>query len=141
MYSKLICKKCNEEYPYWHFEWKSTGGLNSRTCEKCRYHQNYVLRELKKQYKEPANGKCNCCGKIKEKLVLDHCHSKDTFRGWICKECNMAIGGLGDNIKGVWKAFLYLLKSETNLTKNKQVYNFHKLWQRYLKVNLKVVLW
>tara|TARA_B100001094_G_C17529350_1_gene483876 strand:+ start:316 stop:459 length:144 start_codon:yes stop_codon:yes gene_type:complete len=34
------------------------------------------------------------------------------FRGWICKDCNAAIGKLGDDLKGVESARIYLMEFE-----------------------------
>jgi len=40
--------------------------------------------------------------------VLDHCHTTQEFRGWLCSDCNVAIGKLGDDTQGVLKALDYL---------------------------------
>jgi hypothetical protein len=44
-------------------------------------------------------------------LVVDHCHKSQEFRGWLCSDCNGAIGKLGDNLMGVLQAADYLYKS------------------------------
>ena len=49
------------------------------------------------------------------KIVLDHCHDTESFRGWICYACNQGIGKLGDNLEGVVKAALYLSNNNINL--------------------------
>jgi hypothetical protein len=56
---------------------------------------------------------CECCGgkETGRVLALDHCHLTKTFRGWLCAECNTAIGKLGDEIIGVLKALNYLLRA------------------------------
>lgn len=41
-------------------------------------------------------------------LALDHDHGTGTFRGWLCGQCNTALGLLGDSIEGVEKAAAYL---------------------------------
>ena len=64
----------------------------------------------------PITTHCECCGKEyiqqptkrKDSLCLDHDPVKGTFRGWICRQCNTAIGLLGDNLDGVKKAVSYL---------------------------------
>ena len=45
-------------------------------------------------------------------LVLDHCHTTGIFRGWLCADCNLALGKLGDNKQGITKALAYLNKVE-----------------------------
>jgi hypothetical protein len=35
--------------------------------------------------------------------VLDHCHLTNKFRGSICKQCNLIVGQLGDDVKTIVK--------------------------------------
>jgi hypothetical protein len=49
---------------------------------------------------------------------LDHDHSDDSFRGWLCEPCNTGLGKLGDNLDGVIKAVNYLI-----MTKNRNQQN------------------
>jgi hypothetical protein len=53
---------------------------------------------------------CECCGRssTKKALNLDHCHVSGVFRGWLCSQCNTAIGLLGDNLNGAKRAVRYL---------------------------------
>jgi Recombination endonuclease VII len=62
----------------------------------------------------PAPVICECCGKepLSGPLHLDHDHTTGAFRGWLCKECNMAIGKLGDTLDGIERARAYLLRAE-----------------------------
>lgn len=56
---------------------------------------------------------CECCGRLPETvLCLDHDHVTLKFRGWICRQCNAAIGQLGDTIEGVQKALAYLKRTQ-----------------------------
>ena len=81
--------------------------LDSR-CKECIAHQVKVRRGLIKT-SPLAPEVCDCCGRRSEKsLVLDHCHVNNTFRGWLCEECNFGIGKLGDDIDGVKRAIEYL---------------------------------
>lgn len=60
----------------------------------------------------PRPDRCDCCGgppPHDRGLALDHCHETGEFRGWLCTKCNVAIGGLGDNLHGVLRAVSYLL--------------------------------
>jgi hypothetical protein len=59
----------------------------------------------------PCPENCECCGVLRRKarsLDLDHCHVSGQFRGWLCNNCNTAIGKLGDSIDGLMKAVRYL---------------------------------
>ena len=58
---------------------------------------------------------CDCCHKdivTTKTIQLDHCHVKGIFRGWLCKECNISMGNLGDNIEGFIRAIKYLNRTE-----------------------------
>lgn len=64
-------------------------------------------------------GKCAICDKDitffktegKTMAYLDHCHKTGKIRGFLCPQCNTAIGLLGDTIEGLTKAIEYLAKS------------------------------
>lgn len=71
------------------------------------------------KYPEPTRPEaslCECCGKpdSNRRLSLDHCHSTGTFRGWLCKECNMGMGKLGDTVEGLRQAIAYLERAYAN---------------------------
>lgn len=55
----------------------------------------YSLK-LKELYagREKSN-QCEVCYKTCQ-TVFDHCHKNLSFRGWICRECNLALGHVND---------------------------------------------
>ena len=55
---------------------------------------------------------CDCCGKPMERPNFDHCHATGKFRGWLCYNCNIGIGKLGDDIPGLMQAVDYLKRSD-----------------------------
>lgn len=58
---------------------------------------------------------CDCCYKsivTTKTIQLDHCHLTGNFRGWLCKECNISIGNLGDDINSLINVIKYMNKSE-----------------------------
>lgn len=59
------------------------------------------LKELRKQTN------CSICSK-KDKLVVDHCHTKNIIRGMLCQTCNRGLGNFYDNTKYLERAILYL---------------------------------
>lgn len=70
------------------------------------------------QYKmllEQTGGKCPICqnnftSKGKRKVVIDHCHKKNVFRGLICSACNIALGYFDDSLSTLRGAKIYLKK-------------------------------
>jgi hypothetical protein len=54
-------------------------------------------------------------------MCFDHDSTTDTFRGWICQQCNTGIGKLGDNLDLIiHRLTQYKLHAETqtNLSPN-----------------------
>ena len=56
---------------------------------------------------------CECCnsGNGLKRLALDHDHVTGQFRGWLCDNCNMGIGQLGDTKEGLLMALHYMEKN------------------------------
>lgn len=61
----------------------------------------------------PIGTPCENCNKSTEKLIFDHDHDTNEFRGWLCYQCNTAIGNLGDTIEGLKRAIRYLEKNNS----------------------------
>jgi hypothetical protein len=77
--------------------------------------QSRIKRGLPEPTREcPTN--CELCGKPpkSKQLHLDHDHGTGEFRGWLCVNCNTAIGKLGDNVFGLQRAIMYLSRNELN---------------------------
>lgn len=134
------CTKCGAEKEisafYRHPEKKD--GLHS-WCKECKntvdreYHKSPEGRErkrevhLKRKYGislaeydemfDEQNGRCGICGtedtgsRFKH-FTVDHCHDSGAIRGLLCNNCNRGIGLLGDTLKDLSKAVLYLAKNE-----------------------------
>jgi hypothetical protein len=120
---KIQCKDCGlvQKSNQFHWRRKDSGiTLDSRTCRSCRNVDVLIIREHRKNHPEPANSKCQCCGKV-SKLQCDHSHTKSkSFRGYLCSKCNVGIGNLGDNLNGLMNGIKYLSvkltdKQKTNL--------------------------
>lgn len=54
-------------------------------------------------------GLCAIC-KCKEKLVVDHCHTRGKVRGLLCQKCNLLLGHAKDNPQILDTAASYLRK-------------------------------
>jgi hypothetical protein len=103
-----VCTVCEQEKPVTAFskDKQKPDGYYPH-CKVCNNLNTKNRRRLREQNPLPEDSRCECCRKVK-KLVLDHCHKTQSFRGWLCNDCNTALGKLGDNTTGVLKALDYL---------------------------------
>jgi len=77
-----------------------------------------TMDEYDVMYKE-QNGKCAICNKDplehgEYRLSIDHCHQTNKVRGFLCSNCNRALGMLKDNKDVILSAYNYLMKNEDN---------------------------
>lgn len=121
-----VCNKCFKERPMKGFH-KSSGSKDGHvgSCKRC---VQKIKRESDlerkfgltvKDYEEllESQGRaCAVCGRLDDmfgrRLAVDHSHETGEVRGLLCGPCNMAIGLLGDNLRGVRRACRYLEKTE-----------------------------
>ena len=108
-----LCKKCNTIKECTEFRTRGEGKnyrkLLYSHCKECEKKINAHLRELHKH--APTKSKsCNICFKETTRLMLDHDHETNKFRGWLCDNCNRGLSHLGDNIDGLMEAVKYLQK-------------------------------
>lgn len=113
------CIYCKKIKPYSEFAKHPTrfDGLDGR-CKECIKKRVREVKEIRK-VAPPMSECCECCGKKvsdnkhykQNRLCLDHNPTTNKFRGWLCKECNMAIGLLGDTYDSVMKAIYYLKRN------------------------------
>jgi hypothetical protein len=86
------CKECREVYPlnavHWHRHRANAWGYHT-TCKTCANEVRRLVHNLEHGHpKQLAEGRCYACGKETDKLVLDHDHDTNEFRGWACRSCN-----------------------------------------------------
>ena len=84
---------------------KHLASLRARHRElRAKNDPRYLIAERRKRgYPEPTrleSKTCEMCGcpPGKRRLCLDHCHVTNSFRGWLCADCNIGLGRLGDSI-------------------------------------------
>ena len=79
---------------------------------------------------------CDRCGRdpgpkkndlTKAKLVFDHCHETLQHRGWLCDNCNRAMGMLGDDIAGMILSAKYIAKT-TGISKDQVLQQLDDMW-------------
>jgi hypothetical protein len=105
-------------------------------CNPCLSKYNKVLSSIKKENPHPTDPDycCNICGKQEKDLVsnftkggskktvwrLDHDHSTDKFRGFLCDNCNMGVGKLKDDPEIILKALWYTKTNNGNAELSEQ---------------------
>lgn len=111
---RKICTYCGKRKNLKSFPKHSMykDNLDSR-CKHCIKKHTKIRNKLHKKA-PPKPDVCECCGKVPYKWCLDHDHSDDSFRGWLCEPCNTGIGKLGDTLESIVKAFNYLYQSKKN---------------------------
>lgn len=106
--STKICRICNTDKPIEDFH-LDRGSPYSK-CKNCFSEYQKILRQIKKTAPpKPSDGKCECCGKTVTKWICDHYPNTEIFRGWVCGDCNIASGLVGDSYHGAVKLLNYLL--------------------------------
>jgi len=126
-----VCSKCGAEHPlteefFGKNQSTNTGGDKyfRPECKKCTREAGKgknVAYKLAGKPAVPAIGTCcDRCGRnpgpkkndpTKAKLVFDHCHETLVHRGWLCDNCNRAMGMLGDDISGMILSAVYIAKT------------------------------
>ena len=143
----FICCRCGEEKPLDNFQNDKTGRSKFKKvgfCNQCRsltekfskikrYHN--LSKEDFLEILQEQNGKCKICNAEMETfnqgdnkantLCIDHDHYTGKFRGFICNNCNRAIGLFDDNKNIVLSAYKYLLAhdKQSELLENPEVDN------------------
>jgi hypothetical protein len=106
--TEKICRVCDVLKPIHLFHKHSRNKTgHSSECKNCKNKNRTLLRELRKVAPKMSET-CECCGAKNKVIQLDHDHSDNTFRGWLCSDCNRALGHLGDNVASVERALNYL---------------------------------
>jgi hypothetical protein len=67
-----------------------------------------LTREEVKAKKEAVGNRCEICGDLVGRLVVDHNHATGEVRGILCTNCNSGIGKLKDSPSVLEAAIAYL---------------------------------
>lgn len=115
-----LCNKCDRDLPVSCFSPHSASNYLRPECKECNNHLSKLRKELKDIHGMPPVGySCPICGGSEEEVagkgnkrngawVLDHCHDKDKFRGWLCHKCNRGLGCFSDDVDKLNNAISYL---------------------------------
>ena len=114
------CAKCGKEKPVDSFRFRDRGASRRHECRPCENMLVKERREIRKSIPPPPKDHiCPICKKTAEESkgkggkglgpwVCDHDHKTKKFRGYLCHNCNRALGGFGDSIDRMLRAIKYL---------------------------------
>lgn len=123
-----ICSICRKAKPLSDFNKKVSckDGLQPlcRSCQSAKskehYGKNrpsYISRNFKNRIKRlelsagrPKPEVCEVCGDS-GKICFDHNHTTGAFRGWLCHNCNTALGHAKDNPELLQRLAKYLINN------------------------------
>ena len=109
---KLQCKECLRIMDLSQFKKDKTKIFGYQfICKACSYSKNiYKNVSNSSIYMQTKSESCQICGAI-ENTYFDHCHDSNKFRGWLCNNCNLALGHFKDDPLTLVKAAQYLINS------------------------------
>tara|TARA_R110002110_G_scaffold382840_1_gene594082 strand:- start:114 stop:638 length:525 start_codon:yes stop_codon:yes gene_type:complete len=111
------CIKCHRILPTTAFTTNTLKGNGAYSlknkCRECNARLG-LERKRSKENAPPKPNRCNCCHK-KCKVQGDHIHGSFIFRGWLCNDCNIGVGNLGDTLEGVLQGAIYLEKDKSKI--------------------------
>jgi len=111
------CKECQRILPLTAFTTRSKRSDGAAYLHfACRECKSMLYSEQSKARKNapPIPDNCDNCHKNK-KLEIDHIHGTTKVRGWLCRNCNSGMGGLGDTLEGVLRGAVYLEKDKSKI--------------------------
>lgn len=95
--AKNLCQKC---YDVAHYQDKRQFYIDRAKRQKANDPGLSARQELRRRERaagryRPSVCEIPGCGGT-TKISFDHCHRSGKFRGWICNDCNNALGRVGD---------------------------------------------
>ena len=116
------CPKCGKTFPlteeyFQKNQSTNTGGSKyfRPECKECQKDVSKGKAKAKKLAGNPLRPElgtpCDRCGRTDKRLVFDHCHTTLKHRGWLCDNCNRAMGMLGASIDGMFLTVEYIAKT------------------------------
>lgn len=118
------CNICKQDLPLELFCKASGGNYLRSECRECEKKLNKARKEIKSSAPPiPVNHTCPICGRNEETVrgqggkksgtwCCDHDHNTNKFRGWLCHQCNRALGSMDDSLDRLKSAIKYLKETE-----------------------------
>jgi hypothetical protein len=97
--------------------WGANGEVDPKYRHKTERNNAQRAADLETLAGRPRPEVCDACGGAPDSgraLHFDHCHAQGHFRGWLCRECNLALGLMKDDPARLLKLVAYLTPNGTN---------------------------
>jgi len=115
------CTHCRADLPLTDFSPLKGGALGvNPKCKACirQIGKDYTRRQREGKATRPRPATCECCGEPNRRqraLHWDHNHATGAFRGWLCHDCNAALGNVQDSMSKLQALIHYLQKHQPRL--------------------------
>jgi hypothetical protein len=87
-----------------------------------RQRRNYEREKMDRMATRPRPEVCEVCHTVGARgVVFDHCHETDTFRGWLCDNCNRALGLLNDDLERLLGLALYVENHNRQVRESRRI--------------------
>lgn len=134
---KRLCGKCKQILPENKFTLYKDGRRHAY-CKPCksehfkhyqktigRFKRYGITKEIYEEMYKKQSGKCYICNVVEPELHIDHNHTTGKVRTLLCKECNMALGLLKENVVTLKNMIEYLEKDKYEFRSEDFVGNNH----------------
>jgi hypothetical protein len=117
-----LCNQCLKVLPIGLFSFNSGASHRRSKCKKCDNVQKQQRNKFR-LFTPPPNHVCPICNRTEFEVqgkgggksgawCLDHNHLTGEYRGFLCHECNRALGNFKDSISLLESAIKYLKASK-----------------------------
>ena len=122
------CNQCHSMLSITSFGFNSGASHRRAKCRKCEQ-ETTNQRKKYKHLRPPVNHTCPICERTEKECAgrggqkvgtwcLDHNHKTGVMRGWLCHDCNRALGNFKDSKKMLKRALKYLDGDLSDISSN-----------------------
>ena len=114
--TSLQCNRCNKTLPITEF-YKNSNTKNGRLgcCKECHIHDTKMRKyglSSTEYNKLMSKTNCDLCNRefdSSRNKHIDHCHTTNVVRGVLCRQCNLALGHVKDDVSLLRRMINYIL--------------------------------
>jgi predicted metal-binding transcription factor (methanogenesis marker protein 9) len=114
--TSLQCNRCGKTLPINKF-YKNNNTKNGRLgcCKECHIHDTKMRKyglSSTEYNKLMSKTNCDLCNRefdSSRNKHIDHCHTTNVVRGVLCRQCNLALGHVKDDVSLLRRMINYIL--------------------------------